>query len=62
MPGICDSSVQTFYEMVNIERLHLDWSRDQIKEFAQNLLGKTDPNHFTPSDWMKLVYALRRCE
>lgn len=62
MPGICDSPKTVFYEMVNIEREFLGWNRDQIRDFAHNLLGKTDPNQFTPSDWMKLVYALRRCD
>lgn len=62
MPGICDSPPETFYEMVNIERRYLGWQPDQVRDFAQNLLGKTDPNQFTPSDWMTLIYALRRCD
>ena len=62
MPGILDSPITTFYEMVNIEKARLGWNRDQIKEFATQTLGKSDPNQFTPSDWMGLIYALRRCD
>ena len=60
MPGILDSPVTTFYEMVNLERIRLNWPSEVLREFALVLLGKSDPKEFTPRDWMTLVYALRR--
>lgn len=62
MPGILDSPVTTFYEMVNIEREGLGWSKEQVRDYAQALIGKSDPNQFTPAEWMTLVYALRRLD
>lgn len=62
MPGILDEPPSTFYEMIHIERVRLMWTTEQIREFAQAAIGKTEPDKFTPADWMNLVYALRRCD
>lgn len=62
MPGILDSPPSVFYEMVNFERAGLGWSKEQVRDYAQALIGKSDPHEFTPRDWMTLVYALRRLD
>lgn len=42
MPGILDSPPSVFYEMVNIERAGLGWSKEQVRDYAQALIGKSD--------------------
>lgn len=61
MPGILFEPVETYHRMVNFERVRLGWTQKQIGEFASYTVGKRRED-YKPADWMKLVYALRRCD
>ena len=51
---------ETFYEMVNIERLALNWTSPQIGQFAREIIGDKPSSEYSPSDWLTLTYSLRR--
>lgn len=61
MVGICGEPVETFHRMVNLEKQRLGWTQKQIKEFAALVVPRRRED-YTPSDWMNLIYALRRCD
>ena len=51
---------ETFYEMVNIERLALNWTSPQVWKFAREIMGDKPSSEYSPSDWLTLTYSLRR--
>ena len=51
---------ETFHEMVNIERVSLGWDSQQLKDFAQTVIGNKPSSEYLPRDWVTLTYALRR--
>lgn len=60
--GLINAPVKVLFEMVNLERVRLDWNKRQIKEFALLAIGKGNPDQFEPRDWINLAYALRRLD
>jgi len=58
--ALYNEPVETFHRMINMERLRLGWTKKQIKEFALLAIGKGNPEHFSPRDWINLTYKLRQ--